>query len=190
LGLLDSFGLSILAVLALVTVVGIPLALALLAALGLIYALGYSASAWILGRSILRVPVARIVAFLVGWAILRVLALIPILGGLCGLWRWCSAWVRWWWPSGGAAQPPQLPRPLPEPPTHKSWRPPEGRHQLRLVSVVSVRSSNDLSWSTTAGPEIPTRVASSWAANATPTNSAIPVRLAHSSNAITPVSGP
>jgi hypothetical protein len=35
----------------------------------------------ILGRSILRGPTARVVAFLAGWAILRVLALIPILGG-------------------------------------------------------------------------------------------------------------
>jgi hypothetical protein len=35
-----------------------------------------------LGRSILRAPAARIVAFLVGWAILRILALNPILGGL------------------------------------------------------------------------------------------------------------
>jgi len=81
-GLLVFFGLPILAILALVTLVGIPLGLGLLAALGLIYALGYSASAWILGRSLLRAPAAWVVAFLVGWAILRVVALIPILGGL------------------------------------------------------------------------------------------------------------
>jgi hypothetical protein len=81
-GLLVFFGLPILAVIALLTVVGIPLGLGLLAALGLIYALGYSAAAWILGRSILRAPPAWIVAFLVGWGILRVVALIPILGGL------------------------------------------------------------------------------------------------------------
>ncbi len=81
-GLLLFFGLPILAILALVTLVGIPLGLGLLAALGLIYALGYSATAWILGRSIVRAPSVWIVAFLVGWAILRVVALIPILGGL------------------------------------------------------------------------------------------------------------
>ena len=80
-GLLLFFGLPILAIMALVTVVGIPFGIGLLAALGLIYALGYSASAWIVGRSILRSPTAWIVAFLAGWAILRVLALIPILGG-------------------------------------------------------------------------------------------------------------
>jgi hypothetical protein len=82
LGLLLFFGLPILAVIALVTVVGIPLGLGLLAALLLIYALGYSAAAWILGRSIVRGPTAWVVAFLAGWAILRVVALVPILGGL------------------------------------------------------------------------------------------------------------
>jgi len=82
LGLLLFFGLPLLAIIALVTVVGIPLGLGLLAALLLIYALGYSAAAWILGRSIVPEPTAWAVAFLAGWAILRVLALIPILGGL------------------------------------------------------------------------------------------------------------
>src|ERR671935_2662408 len=81
-GLLVFFGLPILAILALVTLVGIPLGLGLLAALGLLYALGYGASAWVLGRSLLRPPTAWVVAFLVGWGILRVVALIPVLGGL------------------------------------------------------------------------------------------------------------
>jgi len=81
-GLLLFFGLPILAIVALVTLVGIPLGLGLLAALGLIYALGYSATAWILGRSIVRAPTIWVLAFLAGWGILRVLALIPILGGL------------------------------------------------------------------------------------------------------------
>jgi hypothetical protein len=81
-GLLVFFGLPILAVIALVTVVGIPLGLGVLAALALIYALGYSASAWILGRRILRTGTPWVVAFLLGWGILRVLALIPIVSGL------------------------------------------------------------------------------------------------------------
>jgi hypothetical protein len=81
-GLLLFFGLPILAIVALVTLVGIPLGLGLLAALGLIYALGYSAAAWILGRSIVRAPTIWVLAFLAGWGILRVLALIPVLGGL------------------------------------------------------------------------------------------------------------
>jgi hypothetical protein len=73
-GLLAFFGLPILAVLALVTIVGIPLAL--------IYALGYTATAWIIGRRILGTRTVWVVAFLLGWGILRVLALIPVVGGL------------------------------------------------------------------------------------------------------------
>jgi hypothetical protein len=82
LGLLLFFGLPVLAIIALVTVVGIPLGLGLLSALLLIYALGYSATAWILGRSIVREPTSWVLAFLAGWAILRAVALIPVLGGL------------------------------------------------------------------------------------------------------------
>ena len=83
-GLLAFFGLPILGIIALVTIVGIPLGLGVLAALGLIYALGYSAAAWIVGRRILREPTAWILAFLAGWGILRLLALVPVLGGLVG----------------------------------------------------------------------------------------------------------
>jgi hypothetical protein len=61
---------------------GIPLGLGLLAALLVIHALGYSASAWILGRFIMRAPSGWLLAFLIGWVILRVVALVPILGGL------------------------------------------------------------------------------------------------------------
>jgi hypothetical protein len=81
-GVLAFFGLPILSVIALVTIVGIPLGIGLLAALILIYALGYVASAWILGRRIVHEPTGWVLAFLAGWAILRVAALIPILGGL------------------------------------------------------------------------------------------------------------
>ena len=82
-GLLAFFGLPILAVIALVTIVGIPLGLGLLAALALIYTLGYTATAWIVGRRILA-GTSWVLAFLLGWGILRVLALIPVVGGLVG----------------------------------------------------------------------------------------------------------
>jgi len=81
-GLLLVIGLPIVAVIALLTIVGIPLGAVLLAALGLIHVLGYCAGAWILGRAIVRPPAAPILAFLAGWAILRVLALVPFLGGI------------------------------------------------------------------------------------------------------------
>ena len=81
-GLALFFGLPIAAVLILVTIVGIPLGLAFLLALFLLYMLGYTWSAWILGRRLLRSPRGRFVSFLAGWAILRVLALIPVVGGI------------------------------------------------------------------------------------------------------------
>ncbi|HEX8771665.1 MAG TPA: polymer-forming cytoskeletal protein [Acidimicrobiales bacterium] len=81
-GLLAFFGLPILAIIALVTIVGIPLGLGVLAALALIYTLGYGATAWIIGRRILRTGTPWVGAFLLGWSILRVLALIPVVAGL------------------------------------------------------------------------------------------------------------
>ena len=77
-------GLPILALIAMATLVGLPLGLGLLLALGLIYGIGYVAAAWILGRRILR-NASRLVAFLVGWGILRLVALVPFLGGLAWL---------------------------------------------------------------------------------------------------------
>jgi cytoskeletal protein CcmA (bactofilin family) len=88
-GALLVFGLPILAVLALVTLIGIPLGAGLLLALVPIYAVGYVTGAWLLGRRILKPATSRFVAFLVGWAILRVVALIPIAGGL----GWLAATV-------------------------------------------------------------------------------------------------
>jgi hypothetical protein len=61
LGLLLFFGLPILAVIALVTILGIPFGVGLLAALLPIHALGYGAAASILGRSIVREPTSRAV---------------------------------------------------------------------------------------------------------------------------------
>ncbi len=81
-GLLLFLGLPILAVIALVTVVGIPLGVALLLALLPLYAIGYTTSAWLLGRRLVRPPRGPVLAFLAGLAILRVLAIIPIVGGL------------------------------------------------------------------------------------------------------------
>lgn len=81
-GLLLFFGIPLLAVLALVTIVGIPLGAGLLLALLPLYAIGYTTGAWLLGRRLLGPPRGRVVSFLAGLAILRVLALVPFLGGL------------------------------------------------------------------------------------------------------------
>jgi hypothetical protein len=83
-GLVLLIGLPIVAIVAMVTLVGLPLGLGLLFALGLIYGIGYTAGAWILGRRVAS-RASPIPAFLAGWGILRVIALVPVLGGLVGL---------------------------------------------------------------------------------------------------------
>ncbi len=68
------------AVLAAATLLGLPLGLALLLALLPLAAVAYVTTAWVLGRAIVRRPDRRVLAFLAGLAILRLLALIPVLG--------------------------------------------------------------------------------------------------------------
>lgn len=75
-------GLPVFAVLAIATLVGIPLGIGVLLALVLFFAIGQTTAAFLLGRVILREPRSRIVAFLAGWAILAGVALIPGVGGL------------------------------------------------------------------------------------------------------------
>lgn len=68
-----------------ITLVGLPLSIALgLAALPFA-GLAYVTAAWALGRVIVKPPHGRIPAFLAGLAILRVAALIPAVGVLVGL---------------------------------------------------------------------------------------------------------
>jgi cytoskeletal protein CcmA (bactofilin family) len=63
-----------------ITVLGLPLALGLFLALAPIYSVAYVTAAWALGRAIVKPPRERILSFLAGLAILRALALVPILG--------------------------------------------------------------------------------------------------------------
>ena len=74
----------VLALLVLVTVVGIPFGLGILSALNVLAPLGYVASALILGRLMVKGTStgARIGAFFAGFGILRAAALIPALGFL------------------------------------------------------------------------------------------------------------
>jgi hypothetical protein len=88
-GLLLFFGLPIISILLLVTLVGIPLGIVLLLAIAPIYALAYTVAAYFLGRRIIGPPRSRFLAALVGIAVLRILALIPFVGGL----TWFAATV-------------------------------------------------------------------------------------------------
>lgn len=73
------------AAIAVATVIGLPLAIVIGLALLPLAALAYVASAYALGRRIVKPPRNRILSFLAGLAILHVVALIPILGALVGL---------------------------------------------------------------------------------------------------------
>ena len=84
------FLLPIAAVLLLVTLVGIPLGLYTLLALALIYTVGYVVALIGVGGLLLRSNPSRYLTFLVGWLVLRLLALIPVAGGL--LWFAASVW--------------------------------------------------------------------------------------------------
>jgi hypothetical protein len=77
--------LPIAAVIAAITLVGLPLAIGILLALLPLGAVAYVVAAWVLGARILDPGRSRFLSFLVGLAILRALALIPLLGLLVGL---------------------------------------------------------------------------------------------------------
>lgn len=84
-GIAVAICLPVAAVIAAITVVGLPLAFAILLALLPVWAVAYVCAAWVLGRRLVKPPRGRILAFLAGLGILRLLALVPILGGLVGL---------------------------------------------------------------------------------------------------------
>ena len=81
-GLAVAVGLPVASILVMVTVVGIPLGVLGLLSLALLYAIGYVVAALALGRMMVKEPTRRYLAFLAGLVILRVVGLIPVIGGL------------------------------------------------------------------------------------------------------------
>jgi hypothetical protein len=77
--------LPIVAGLAAITLLGLPLAAAIGLALLPLWAVAYVVSAYVLGRRVLGPPRHRMLSFLAGLGILRLTALVPILGWLVGL---------------------------------------------------------------------------------------------------------
>jgi cytoskeletal protein CcmA (bactofilin family) len=73
------------AVLAAITLLGLPLAIGIGLALVPFFAVAYVVSAYVLGRRLLKPPRERMLSLLAGLAVLRVLALVPFLGALVGL---------------------------------------------------------------------------------------------------------
>jgi cytoskeletal protein CcmA (bactofilin family) len=112
----------ILAVLVLVTIVGIPFGLGMLSGLNVLAPLGYVASSLILGRLMVKGTStgARIGAFFAGFAILRAVALLPAIGTIAwvlvcmyGL----GALAQAAWRAGRQAPAAPPPESLPAPPT-------------------------------------------------------------------------
>jgi hypothetical protein len=89
-GFLVLIGLPIVAVIAIGVLVGIPFGIGVLLSLGLLYWFGYTAGAFMLGRRLVAAPTNRVLAFLAGWGILRLLALIPFAGGM--IWLAATVW--------------------------------------------------------------------------------------------------
>jgi hypothetical protein len=78
-------GLPLIAIVAVLSLVGTPLGLLLLLALLPIYAVGYVTSAYVLGRRLLHRRRGAVTAFILGWGILRAVALLPGVGILAWL---------------------------------------------------------------------------------------------------------
>jgi hypothetical protein len=81
-GALWFFGIPVVGALLLITVVAGLIGLGLLLGLVLIYTLAYAVGAFMLGRRLVQPPRGRFMAFLAGWAILRLAAFVPVLGGI------------------------------------------------------------------------------------------------------------
>jgi cytoskeletal protein CcmA (bactofilin family) len=84
-GAIVSFGAPLAAIVALVTVVAVPLGLAVLGASGLLLGAGYVVASLTLGRLMLPGRADPFVPFLLGLAVLRVAGLVPFLGWLATL---------------------------------------------------------------------------------------------------------
>jgi hypothetical protein len=82
-GLLTLIVVPLIGVLALITVIGIPLGATLLLLMVPLWAISYVTGAFIVGRMVKKTGGA-ILAFIIGLLIVRVLALVPFLGGLVG----------------------------------------------------------------------------------------------------------
>ena len=117
-GVVLLIGIPIAAVVALVTVVGLPLGLGVLLALALVYWVGWVGGAFVLGRRLVKLPASRMKAFAAGWGILRVIAIVPVLASLV----WVAATVVGLGSLALAAR--RAGRPAPEVPARPPGTPP------------------------------------------------------------------
>ena len=78
-GLLLVIAVPVAALALVISVLGLPLGLALFLSFGLWWLVGLTWTAWCAGRGLVRAPRGRVTAFLAGWAILAGVGLVPVL---------------------------------------------------------------------------------------------------------------
>jgi hypothetical protein len=89
-GVLLFFLLPVASLILLISVLGTPLGFFLLLALALIYTIGYTVALLAVGTLVVPPDRNRFLVFVIGWLIVRVVALIPVVGGL--LWMAGAIW--------------------------------------------------------------------------------------------------
>ena len=114
LGVALFFLLPIASLILLVSVIGTPLGFFLLLALALIYTVGYAVALYALGTIVVPPDKNRFLVFVIGWLIVRVVALIPVVGGL--LWMAGAIWGLGLLLVAGRARQPALPATTTPPP--------------------------------------------------------------------------
>jgi hypothetical protein len=78
-GVLLAVALPVVAITAMVTVIGLAVGLSLLLALAFLFLVGFAWTAWSIGRAIVPAPRSRWGAFGAGWGIAALLGLVPVL---------------------------------------------------------------------------------------------------------------
>lgn len=76
-GLVVTIAVPVVCVAVMATILGLPLGLAGLLAVALLFLLGLTWTAWGIGRSVVRAPRSRVLAFLAGWGIVTVVGFVP-----------------------------------------------------------------------------------------------------------------
>ena len=81
-GLAVFLALPLAAVLAVLTLVGLPLGLGVLLGLFLLFSIGFAWSVFVIGRALWHPPRSRWVALAIGWAIVAAISAIPVVGAI------------------------------------------------------------------------------------------------------------
>jgi len=132
-GLLAMIALPLVSIAAGATVVGLPLALAVLLGIGLLWLTGMAWTTWIVGRALLGEPRSRWASLFAGWGVGAAIGLVPfvnvvwwVLGGVFGL----GAMIVAVWRARSAREPSER-----QPDARRQRRERGGRHREGRITV-------------------------------------------------------